>query len=102
MQVNRGKVQNYLGMRLNYTKFGQVEITMLDYNNGILNAFNKSYSKGGSNKSIAEPDIIFKVNKYCENINSKKAVDFHHLVQKCCLLPRSTGWTYAPQFHSPQ
>ena len=82
MQVKRGKVQKYLGMTLDYYTIGQVNITMLDYIDEIINDFDKAYPTGGGTKSISTPAIIFKVNKYCKNHNSKQAVEFHHLVAK--------------------
>ena len=42
MMVSRGKVHKYLGMTLDYTIRGQVKITMLDYIEEILTAFNKA------------------------------------------------------------
>ena len=41
MQVKREKFHKYLGMTLDYSKFGQVKITMLDYINEILDRFDK-------------------------------------------------------------
>ena len=61
MQVNCVKVHKYLGMTLEYSEVGQVEITILDYINEILDAFDKEYPRGGGNKSSAAPDIVFKV-----------------------------------------
>ena len=37
---------------------------------------------------------------YCEKLNTKHAVDFHHLVEKILFLPIVPGWTPALQFHS--
>jgi hypothetical protein len=39
MTVSRGKVHKYLGMMLDYTTKGQVKITMFDYVNEIITAF---------------------------------------------------------------
>ena len=63
MQLNCIKVDKYLCMILDYTAVGQVKITMLDYIDEILNAFDKSYPKGRGNKSSAAPANIFKINK---------------------------------------
>jgi hypothetical protein len=41
MTVSRGKIHKYLGMTLDYSVPGQVKITMLDYVNEILAAFDK-------------------------------------------------------------
>ena len=50
MKVNNGKVQNCIGMTLDYTKVGQVNITMLDYIDEILDDFDKAGPTGGSTK----------------------------------------------------
>ena len=71
MQVNRVKVHKYLGMTLDYYKFGQVKITMLDYIDEIIDAFDKAYPAGGGTKSSYTPDISFKVDKYCKKLNTK-------------------------------
>ena len=50
MQVDRRKLQKYLGIKLEYSTFGQVNINMLDYINEILDTFDKSYPTcGGTN-----------------------------------------------------
>jgi hypothetical protein len=41
MVVSRGKIHKYLGMTLNYTVRGQVQISMFDHIDEILTAFNK-------------------------------------------------------------
>jgi hypothetical protein len=82
MTVIRGKVQKYLGMILDYTVCGQVKITMFDYVNEILVAFNKAEPKGGGTKSSASADSIFKVDEECEKLEQDKAVGFHNLVVK--------------------
>jgi hypothetical protein len=75
MTVSRGKIHKYLSMTLDYTGCGQVKITMFDYINEILTAFDKAEPKGGGTKTSAAPDSLFKVDESCE-----KAVEFHNLV----------------------
>jgi hypothetical protein len=53
---------------------------MFDYVDEIINAFDKSEPKGGSTKSSAAPDDLFKVDEDCEK--PEKAVEFHNLVAK--------------------
>jgi hypothetical protein len=50
MTVSRGKIHKYLGMTLDYTICGQVKITMFDYFDEILTAFDKAEPKGGDTK----------------------------------------------------
>jgi hypothetical protein len=82
MTVSRGKVHKYLGMTLDYTKRGQVKISMLDYIEEILAAFEVAEPKASGVKSSAAPDNLFTVNLECEKLDSKKAQVFHHLVAK--------------------
>ena len=57
MQVNRIKVRKFLGMKLEYSMVGKVNITMLDYINEILDTFVKSYPAFGGTNSSAAPAI---------------------------------------------
>ena len=51
MQVNCGKVQKYMGITLDYTTVGQVNIHRLEYIDEIHNSFDKEYPTGGGTKS---------------------------------------------------
>jgi hypothetical protein len=82
MAVSRGKIHTYLGMTLAYTTPGQVKITMLDYVQEILDAFEKAEPKGGGTKTSAAPSNLFKVDEDCEKLNEKQAIAFHNLVAK--------------------
>ena len=82
MAVSRGKVHKCLGMTLDYTVRGQVQITMIDFLDKVLKAFDKAEPKGGGTKIIAAPENIFKVDKDCENLPQSKTVQFHNLVAK--------------------
>ena len=95
MQVNHGKVHKYLGIKLEYSAVGQVEITMLEYIDKIVDTFDKDDLTSGGTNSGAAPDIIFTVDE--EKINVKQAVEFHHLVAKTLFATKKTP---APQLHS--
>jgi hypothetical protein len=82
MTVSRGKIHKYLGMTLDYSVPGQVKITMLDYGDEILAAFDKAEPKGVCKKTRAAPDSLFKVDEDCEKLAQAKAVEFHNLVAK--------------------
>jgi hypothetical protein len=82
MTVRRGKIHKYLGMTLDYTVRGQVKITMFDYVDEILTAFDKAEPNGGGAKTSAAPDSLFKVDENCEKLKQDKAVEFHNLVAK--------------------
>jgi hypothetical protein len=50
MRVSRGRVQKCLGMTLDYTIHGQVNISLFDYIDEIIIAFNKVEPMGGGRK----------------------------------------------------
>jgi len=82
MVVSRGKIHKYLGMTLDYSVRGQVKISMFEYIDEILTAFDKAEPKGGGTKSSAAPDNLFTINEDCEKISQEKVVQFHNLVAK--------------------
>ena len=71
MQVNRVKFHKYLGMALDYTTVGQVNITILNYIDEIMYAFDQVDPTVVGTNSSAAPAIIFKVDKYCKKLNTK-------------------------------
>jgi hypothetical protein len=80
MTVSRGRVHKYLGITLDYTVCRRVNISMFDYVDKIIKAFDKAEPKGGGTKSGAAPDDLFKVDEDRENLRPEKAVEFHNLV----------------------
>ena len=68
MTVSRGKVHKYLGMTLDYTVRGQVQITMIYFLDKVLIAFDKADPKGVETKTSAAPENLFKVDEYCKKI----------------------------------
>jgi hypothetical protein len=82
MAASRGNIHKYLGMTLDYSVLGQVKITLLEYVDEILDAFDKAEPKGGGTKTSAAPDSLFKVDEDCEKLAQTKAVEFHNLVAK--------------------
>jgi hypothetical protein len=55
MTVHRGKVLKYLGMTLDYSVKGQVKISMIDYIDKILSAFDKAESETTSKATSQKP-----------------------------------------------
>jgi hypothetical protein len=82
MTVSRGRVHKYLGITLDYTVRGRVNILMFDYVDKIINVFDKAEPKGGGTKSSTAPDDLFKVDEDREKLPPEKAVEFHNLVAK--------------------
>ena len=82
MTVIRGKVQKYLGMTLDYTVRGQVQITMIYFLGKFLIDFYKAEPKRGGTKTSAAPENILKVDEDCEKLPQSKTVQFHNLAAK--------------------
>jgi hypothetical protein len=72
MAVHRGKVHKYLGMTLNYSQKGEVELTMLDYTiDEILAAFNAEDPAAAREKpkpTSAAPDDLHKIDADCQKL----------------------------------
>ena len=80
--VKRGKVHEYLGMKIDYSEPGQAKVTMLNYVQEILTDFAKADPKATGTKSSAAPENLFVVNEDCEKLLTDKSVQFHNLVAK--------------------
>ena len=65
MAVSRCKVHKYLGVTLDYTVRGQVQITMIDFLDKVPTAFDKTQPKRGGTKTSAAPENIFNVDEDC-------------------------------------
>jgi hypothetical protein len=78
----RQQRHTYLGMTLDCTVRGQVKISMFDYVNEILTAFDKAEPDGAGTKASAAPVNLFTVDEDCTKLPSKKMVEFHNLVAK--------------------
>ena len=82
MTVSRGKVHTYLGMTIDYTKRGQVAVTMFDYLKECVAIFDKVDPKANGTKSTAAPTNLFQVDEDCKKLPDDKKVVFHNLVAK--------------------
>jgi hypothetical protein len=90
MKVHRGKVHKYLGMTLDFSHKGQCIVTMHDYLDGILKAYDAAIDKHKNGfltvtKQRYEPpapDNLFMVNEDCEKLLEDMATDFHTIVAK--------------------
>ena len=67
MTLSRGKVHKYLGMTLDYTVCGQVQITMVDF-------LDKEEPKGSGTKTSAAPGNIFKLDEDYKKLPQSKTV----------------------------
>ena len=80
MSVSRGKIHTYLGMKLDSSIPGQVQITMLDYIQEIFDVCNKAESSGKGKEPSAASDNHFMIDNDCENLNKAKKEQFYTAV----------------------
>jgi hypothetical protein len=62
MTISQGKIQDYLGMTLDFTIPGKVKITMIDYVKDILLLFSE-HDKSDSTANTPAAEHLFKVNE---------------------------------------
>lgn len=82
MKISRGKVHIYLGMKFDFSVKGQVQISMLDYVEEIILAFEKADPNAKGTKTSAAPVNLFVVNEDSEKLSTERQVQFHNLVAK--------------------
>ncbi len=97
MKVHRGKTNKYLGMLLDFSHKGQCRVTMHDYIDQILQAYDlaiKDHNDGYQivekchAKTNAAPDNLFVVNKDCEKLSNEAAAAFHTIVAKALYITK--------------
>ena len=81
MKVIRGKINEYLGMTLEYIVKGQVKITILDYLNEMMEFLDKAEQKYSGTKSSADPLNQFVVEEDCDKLSKEKSVTLHKIVE---------------------
>ena len=76
VKVTRGKVHDYLGMKLDYTVPGQVSIDMVDYMKSMVNDFPQEELKGAK---VASPwnENLYKVHEFSPALSKEQAEQFH-------------------------
>jgi hypothetical protein len=93
MKVHCGKTHKYLGMLLDFIHPNQCRVTMIDYVDEIVVAYNKAlkdlsdgFNAVTKRKNVARtssaPDDLFIINKDAEKLSEEGAMAFHNLVAK--------------------
>ena len=83
LTIHRGKIHDYLGMTLDFSIDGKVQIRMEDYIRTMLAALPEDMA-GMATTPAAEH--LFKVNKTPTHLDEKDAMFFHHNVAKLLFL----------------
>ena len=82
MDVNRGKIQKYLEMTIDYTTKGLCKTMMFDYIKEILESFDKIYPKATGTNSSADRTNLSVLSNNCTKPETKKSEQFHKVVAK--------------------
>ena len=90
MTVHRGKVHDYLGMRLDFSVEGQVKVSMFDYVDKILTDWNERAPEDQGTKTSAAPRDLFVVGEDCAKLDKKQAEDFYYFVAKTLFATKRT------------
>jgi len=83
LTVNRGKTHRYLGMMLDYSMSGKVQINMSDYIDEMLKSLPEDMS---GESSTPAGNHLFTVNPVAVALSSSESDMFHHYVAKLLFL----------------
>ncbi len=93
MKVHRGKTHKYLGMSLDFSHANQCRVTMIDYVDEIVVAYDKALTelsdgfsaikkKSNIARTSAAHDDLIVVNEDAEKLSEEGATAFHNHVAK--------------------
>jgi hypothetical protein len=86
LTIRRGKVHDYLGIKIDFTTPGKVKMTMNDYISQLLEETPDELLKGPV--TSAAGNHLFKVNPRSERLDEETAVIYHHLTAKLLYLAK--------------
>jgi hypothetical protein len=82
MKVCRGKVHEYIGMTLDFSKPGKLKVMMLPYINEIVSDYTK-YSKDLKTGVTPAADHLFKIDDNAVKLDKEMGKVFHNFVTRC-------------------
>ena len=82
MSAHKVKICKYLGMTLQYTEVGTVKVSMIDYIDEIIAAFDKADPRGIGINTSAVLEDLYNFDEGCENLSLNKVKVFHNIVAK--------------------
>ena len=85
LTIHRGKIHDYLGMDMDWTKDGQVSISMIKYLIKLLDDFIENIRKSSVTPSA---DYLFKIreDEEVKKLPEELAIAFHHTVAQLLFL----------------
>ena len=90
MKVSRGKQHTYLGMDLDYSKPGEVKVSMSSYVKEIIQQFADHDDSTKPTATVTTPaaEHLFKVDESAESLSPDGKATFHNFVAKCLYLTK--------------
>jgi hypothetical protein len=88
LTVRCGKIHNYLGLRLDFSKKGKVVMSMFDYISELLNETPDDLLKKPVRSAAS--NYLFHVNPKANKLDDDTAVLYHHLTAKLLYLSKRT------------
>ena len=94
LTIHRGNIHDYLGMDMDWSKDGQVSISMIKYLIKMLNDFIENITKSSVTPSA---DYLFKIreDKEVKKLPEELAIAYHHTVAQLLFLSQSRSKTNA-------
>ena len=86
--VHRGTVDDYLGMKIDFSDVGKVIFSMQDYVYNILKEAPVELMKRACSSPAAHH--LFKVNAECKKLNAIMAILYHHIVAQLLYMGKRT------------
>jgi hypothetical protein len=83
LSVTRGKIHEYLGMTIDYSKKGKVKITMIPYIKSMLDELPPDLASKAATPAASH---LFQLNEDAEKLDKYTAQLFHHNVAKLLFL----------------
>ena len=88
LTITRGKIHEYLGMKIDFSEPGKVVFSMLDYIQQVLDDAPDELLKGASTSPAA--NHLFNVNEDCTKLDPATAILYHHIVAQLLYLGKRT------------
>ena len=88
VKIHRGKVHDYLGMKLNYSEKKKLKIDMRDYVKGMLDSFPRKFKEGETAIPPAGEDLFGQKSSNDKKLQQDKAEVFHTTVAQGLFLTR--------------
>ncbi len=107
MKVHSGKTHKYLGMSLDFSHKGKCVVTMYDYVDRIIKAWDEAVAKHEQGfkpvtrqkYNLAAPGNLFTVKEDCEKLPEGMAADYHTIAAKRSMSQNRQDPTHAFLLH---